>query len=235
VGGKTSWFAALGVRVVLVLGVAYVSLWWSYQQFYSVFGVAPEDVGFTPSGGLGDIIGAVLRLGLWLSVALIVLGLLPVAVVGAVMYAIERKRDTRGGPHGPIADLKSAREWLRGETVKSTDEAPSEPRILWKSRIAVWAGTFVGVAFLGALVLAYGALIGWIYAGVVIALIVMITAGEVSELRSRSRRRTESNRRGSRFAGGRRANGGCFAQATSSSWSRSSACSSSTSRATRTR
>jgi hypothetical protein len=175
--GKTSWFAALGVRVVLVLGVAYVSLWWSYQEFYSVFGVAPDDVGFTPSGGLGDIIGAVLRLGLWLSVALIVLGLLPVAVVGAVMYAIERKRDTRDGPHGPIADLKAAREWLRGETVQSTDEATSEPRTPWKSRIAVWAVTIGGAFFLAVLVFAYGKLIGWIYAGVVIALIVMITFG----------------------------------------------------------
>lgn len=90
-GGKTSWLTALVARVVFVLGLAYVSLWWSYQHFYSVFAISPDDVGLAPSGGgFGDVFGAVLRLGLWLSIALLALGLLPALCVGLALYTFER-------------------------------------------------------------------------------------------------------------------------------------------------
>ncbi len=89
-GDKTGLLAGLATRVVLVLGVAYVSLWWSYQHFYSTFAVSPDDVGLSPTGGgLGDVFNALLRLGLWLSIALLALGLLPVACVAFALYAIE--------------------------------------------------------------------------------------------------------------------------------------------------
>lgn len=176
-GSKTSWFAALAARVVFVLGVAYVSLWWSYQQFYSVFGITPDDVGFTPSGGLGDIIGAVLRLGLWLSVALLALGLLPVAVVCALTYAIEKSWDTRGEPKGPITGLRAARESLQLGFATSTGETAAETRGRWKSASTVWVATLIGVLVFAGLVWLYVSITGWIYAALVISVIVLTALG----------------------------------------------------------
>src|SRR5947209_8788396 len=83
------WWTGVTGRVVLMLGFAYASLWWSYERFYSGFGVSPQDVGLTPTGGLSDIIGAIVRLGLWLALALLVLGLLPVLAVSAAGFVIE--------------------------------------------------------------------------------------------------------------------------------------------------
>jgi hypothetical protein len=177
VGGKTSWLAALAARVVFVLGVAYVSLWWSYQQFYSVFGVTPDDVGFTPNGGLGDIIGAVLRLGLWLTVALLALGLLPVAVVGAFTYAIEKSWDTRGEPNGPIAVLRAVRESLRLGPVTSPPDTKTKNNSGRKSGTAVWVATLIGVLVLAGLAWLYVSITGWIYASVAISLIVLTGLG----------------------------------------------------------
>jgi hypothetical protein len=173
--GKTSWFAALAARIVLVLGVAYVSLWWSYQQFYSVFGVTPDDIGLTLSGGLGDIIGAVLRLGLWLSVALLILGLLPVAVVALVMYAIERRSDGRGAHRGPIASLNAMRASLRAEAVKGRSEVGGDAKQHQKAAMAVWFVALIGVLVFAGLVFLYVSLVGWIYASVVMSLIVLMT------------------------------------------------------------
>jgi hypothetical protein len=82
-------WTGLAGRIVLMLGFAFASSWWSYQQFYSHLGIAPQDIGLTPSGGLSDIIGGIVRLGLWLALALIVLGLLPVLAVSATAYASE--------------------------------------------------------------------------------------------------------------------------------------------------
>lgn len=82
-------WTGLAARIVLMLGFAFAASWWSYQRFYSPFGIAPQDIGLTPSGGLSDIVGAIVRLGLWLALALIVLGLLPVLAVSAAAFARE--------------------------------------------------------------------------------------------------------------------------------------------------
>lgn len=79
-----------------MLGFAYAASWWADQRFYSAFGIAPQDIGLTPSGGLSDIVGAIVRLGLWVAIALIVLGLLPVIAVSAAGFSIEAPKQGRG-------------------------------------------------------------------------------------------------------------------------------------------
>jgi hypothetical protein len=79
----------LTTRIVFALGLAYVSVWWSYERFYGQFGVAPQDVGLAPSAGFGDAIGAILRLGVWLSAALLVLALVPGVSLTAVGFILE--------------------------------------------------------------------------------------------------------------------------------------------------
>src|SRR5258707_904862 len=74
----SGFWTRISARVVLMLGFAYAASWWADQRFYSHFGIAPQDIGLTPSGGLSDIIGAIVRLGLWVALALVVLGGLPV-------------------------------------------------------------------------------------------------------------------------------------------------------------
>lgn len=86
-----TWWASAAARILLMLGLAYASVWWSYQRFYAMFGVAPQDVGLVPNGGLSDIVGAVLRLGAWLTIALLALAVLPVIAVSAAGYIIERR------------------------------------------------------------------------------------------------------------------------------------------------
>ena len=138
-GGKTSWLAALVTRVVLVLGLAYVSLWWSYQHFYSVFAISPDDVGLAPSGGgFGDVFGAVLRLGLWLSIALLALGLLPVICIALALYAIEHPR-IGGGPTERVG------------------------------------AAFLALGLLAAIIFANAKFVSLAYAGVVIAVVVLVT------------------------------------------------------------
>jgi hypothetical protein len=103
----TGWWTGLAGRMLLMLGLAYAALWWSYERFYDPFGVAPQDVGLTPSGGLSDIIGAILRLGIWLALALILLGLLPVIAVSASAYVVENDpvKNWRKDRHVWVASL----------------------------------------------------------------------------------------------------------------------------------
>lgn len=158
-GSKTGWLAALVTRVVVVLGLAYVSLWWSYQHFYGVFAVSPDDVGLAPSGGgLGDVFGSVLRLGLWLSIALLALGLLPVFCIALALYAFEH-------PGTGVDDTNSASSRL--------------PSRLQPSRLSPVAKRFgAAVLALGLLVAIFAAnakLMGPTYAGVVVAVVVLVT------------------------------------------------------------
>ena len=175
-GGKTSWLAALVTRVVLVLGLAYVSLWWSYQHFYGVFAISPDDVGLAPSGGgLGDVFGAVLRLGLWLSVALLALGLLPVFCIGLALYAFERTRE--GGSAAstqPMEEHHRADEAANDAGPAATETGKSgrrDPRLLLKSVGAV----ILALALLGVVFAANAKIVTRIYAGVVVALVVVVT------------------------------------------------------------
>jgi len=93
----SGFWTRVSARIVLMLGFAYAASWWAEQRFYSHFGIAPQDVGLTPSGGLSDIIGAIVRLGLWVAIALLALGVLPVLAVAAAGYAIEAKPEQGGG------------------------------------------------------------------------------------------------------------------------------------------
>ena len=184
-GGKTGLLAALVTRVVLVLGLAYVSLWWSYQHFYGVFAISPDDVGLAPSGGgLGDVFGAVLRLGLWLSIALLALGLLPVFCIGLALYAFERTRE-----RGTTVPTQAAQEHDRASAgaADAGDEAANDAndpaaRETSKSRLRdplplVKSGGAVLLALvLLALVFAANAkIVTPVYAGVVVALVVGVT------------------------------------------------------------
>jgi hypothetical protein len=66
------------------LGLAYACLWWSFERFYGEFGVSPQDVGLAPSGSASDLSAAVLQLGVWLAIVLVVLALAPVGAVIAI-------------------------------------------------------------------------------------------------------------------------------------------------------
>ena len=163
-GGKTSLLAGLVTRIVFVLGFAYVSLWWSYQHFYGVFAISPDDVGLAPGGGgLGDVFGSVLRLGLWLSVALLALGLLPVFCVGAALYALEH-------PRFPVGST------VPGRAAEGHDDDPNAGGLLLtlakRSAAALLAlGVLVGIFAANA------KLMGAAYAGVVVAIVVLVTYG----------------------------------------------------------
>ena len=53
-----------------MFGLAYASVWLAYQRFCAAFHVTAQDVGLGPSGGLGDVISIVARLGVWLAIVL---------------------------------------------------------------------------------------------------------------------------------------------------------------------
>ena len=176
-GGKTGLLAALVTRVVLVLGLAYVSLWWSYQHFYGVFAISPDDVGLAPSGGgLGDVFGAVLRLGLWLSIALLALGLLPVFCIGLALYAFERTREG-----GSAASTQPTEEHHRADEAANDADVPAareSSKSRWRDPLPlVKSGGAVLLALvLLALVFAANAkIVSSVYAGVVVALVVGVT------------------------------------------------------------
>lgn len=95
--GASGFWTRISARIVLMLGFAYAASWWADQRFYSHFGIAPQDVGLTPTGGLGDIVGAIIRIGLWVAIALLALGVLPVLAVAAAGYAIEAKPEQGRG------------------------------------------------------------------------------------------------------------------------------------------
>lgn len=184
-GGKTGLLAALVTRVVLVLGLAYVSLWWSYQHFYGVFAISPDDVGLAPSGGgLGDVFGAVLRLGLWLSVALLALGLLPVFCIALALYAFERTREGgttasmqtteehRGASAGTAdAGAEAANDTGIPAARESRTSRLSDPRLLVKSGGAV----LLALALLAVVFAANAKIVTPVYAGVVVTLVVGVT------------------------------------------------------------
>jgi len=188
---RTSWLAGLATRVVLVLGLAYVSLWWSYQHFYSVFGVSPDDVGLAPTGGgAGDVFVAVLRLGLWLSIALLGLGLLPVVCIGFALYAFERSRqrdrDGRAAAAAEAAAATSVQHQVPvGPTQRSRQAAgtPSSSLAGWIAkllpergrRIKSGAGLLVAIGSLVAIFFANAFFVNRPYAGVVIALVILVT------------------------------------------------------------
>ncbi len=162
--GKTSLLAGLVTRIVLVLGLAYVSLWWSYQHFYGVFAISPDDVGLAPGGGgLGDVFGSVLRLGLWLSVALLALGLLPVFCVGAALYALEHP----GFPVGSTAPGRAAEG--------HDDDANTGGLLLTLAKRSSAALLALGV--LAGIFAANATLMGAAYAGVVVAIVVLVAYG----------------------------------------------------------
>jgi hypothetical protein len=186
---KTSLLAGLATRVVLVLGLAYVSLWWSYQHFYGVFGVSPDDVGLAPTGGgAGDVFVAVLRLGLWLSIALLALGLLPVVCIGFALYAFERRKQRDGRAAGP-ADADAAASGQHRFPVGPTQrsgQAAATP----KSSLAGWiarlfpergrrtksaAGLLLAIVSIVAIFIANAFFVDHHYAAVVVVLVVVIT------------------------------------------------------------
>ena len=83
--------ADFGWRLAVLVAVAYGSLWWSYERFYNVFGITPDDVGAMGSGGVTDVFTATLRLGLWLIFVVIVLGLVPVVAVAMWGYVADHR------------------------------------------------------------------------------------------------------------------------------------------------
>ena len=118
---------------------------------------------------------ALLRLGLWLSIALLALGLLPVACVAFALYAIEH-------PSHKAASIGAA------------------------------------LLALGLLVVTFFAnrpFVDDVYAGVVVALIVVVTF-VCWLLRARARSTRRRPRRSSRSSGGTSARSGCSRSATSS-------------------
>jgi hypothetical protein len=66
---------------ILAFGLAYACLWWSFQRFYAPFGIAPQDVGLSPSGSPADLPGAALQLGVWMLIALALMAVLPTLCV----------------------------------------------------------------------------------------------------------------------------------------------------------
>jgi hypothetical protein len=67
--------------LLIAFGLAYASLWWSYDRFYGEFGVAPQDVGLAPSGNASDLAGSAVQLGIWLLVVISVMAFLPIAAL----------------------------------------------------------------------------------------------------------------------------------------------------------
>src|SRR5438445_6714526 len=83
--------ADFGWRLAVLVAVAYGSLWWSYERFYNIFGITPDDVGAMGSGGVTNVFTATLRLGLWLIFVVIVLGLVPVVAVAMWGYVADHR------------------------------------------------------------------------------------------------------------------------------------------------
>lgn len=91
-GASRSRAVAYGKRLAVVVLVVYGSLWWSYERFYDAFGIRPDDVGTTAAGGVTDVFSAILRLGVWLLFAVMVLGLVPVMVITMWGYVVDDRR-----------------------------------------------------------------------------------------------------------------------------------------------
>jgi hypothetical protein len=102
---------ALGIALV-AFGLAYACLWWSFQRFYAVFGVSPQDVGLAPSGSSADLAGAALQLGIWLLIALVVFAVVPTLAVLCAEVARAAGRKRRALPWALAVLLAIASGWL---------------------------------------------------------------------------------------------------------------------------
>jgi hypothetical protein len=85
---STGVVTKLAAIAIVGFGLAYACLWWSFQRFYSPFGVSPDDVGLGPSGSSTSLPGAALQLGIWLLIALTILAALPTLAVVAGEIAV---------------------------------------------------------------------------------------------------------------------------------------------------
>lgn len=83
---------------LVAFGLAYASLWWSYEQFYGHFDISPQDVGASHGGSIVDLSSAALQLGIWLVILLATMAVVPTAAVFLLVLGWTRPRGDAAQP-----------------------------------------------------------------------------------------------------------------------------------------
>src|SRR5262249_7767185 len=125
------------------------------------------------------------RLGLWLSIALLGLGLLPVVCIGFALYAFERRRQHDYDDAAASAAPSGRQQAPVGEAQHARHQAGATSSLgsRWKSKLLPERGR--GIRGGAGVLLAGGSLVAFfspnpffvnrLYAGVVVALVLLVT------------------------------------------------------------